>query len=403
MKIALIISNATPVPAVRGGATENMMTHLIDVNETEQKHQFLIFSTYDEKAQEESKKYRHTEFHYYKSGRYDRIVEVTSRAIRKLTFEHYDVRSNYISFCADVINKSDVDMIIVEGYCFGIQQLRALVGDKMLVLHMHIDRLNTEMRSSGRIIRSCDALIAISQFCKERMLEVEPSYASRIHVLKNTIDTEKFSAKGRENNIKQVYESIGLTPWDNIVYYCGRVCDDKGVLELVKAIRKLDEDDIHLVIIGSNTYLDGSTRTPYIEEVHRIGKELRNGITFTGYVPQQELPNYISGATLAVVPSKWLEAAGNVTIEALSCGVPVVASMQGGIPEYADTRACALVKFDEHFVDNIAKTIHMLLTDRERLTSMKAAARTIALQYDKAHYYEHFCEVVEQINEYGKR
>lgn len=402
MNIALIIPNTTPVPATRGGATENMMNLLIDVNEIEQKHHFILFSTFDEEAFEQSKNYKHTEFHYYKRGKYDNLKGIHSRILRKLTFEHRDVRSNYIRFCANVINYKDVDMVIVEGHCFSIQQLRNLIGNKMLVLHMHIDCLNREMRSSGRIIRSCDALLAISEFCKRRMLDVEPSYKERIHVLKNTIDTERFSAEGREDKVVRVYEKIGLKPWQNVVYYCGRIVPEKGVLELVQAIEKLDADDIYLLIIGSSVYRDGKA-TPYMDKVSKGGKALRNGITFTGYIPQSELPNYMSGATLAAVPSKCLEAAGNVTIEALSCGVPVVASTQGGIPEYADERACALVKYDENFVDNMAKTIHEILNNKERLAEMQAAARSVALQYDKNNYYKNFCNVVDCIIKNGKR
>ena len=292
-------------------------------------------------------------------------------------------------------------MVIVEGHCFCIQQMRNLIGNKLLVLHMHIDRLNPEMRSSKRIIRSCDALIAISEFCKKRMMEVEPSYKSRIHVLKNTIDTQRFCAEGRSDSIRMVYEKIGLKPWNNVVYYCGRIVPEKGVLELVKAIKLLDDDDIHLMIIGSSVYRDGK-KTSYIEEVSRSGRELKNGITFTGYVPQWELADYIAGATLVVVPSKCLEAAGNVTIEALSCGVPVVASTQGGIPEYADPKVSEFAKYDERFVENLAQAIHYVITDKQRYASMQAEARNVAVQYDKVHYYTHFCEVVEQIIK-GKR
>lgn len=396
MNIALIIPNTTPVPATKGGATENMMNLLIDVNEIEKRHHFLLFCSYEDEAYKLSKKYRETDFYYYKSGKYDHIRELPSRVIRKLTLEHRDIRTNYIRYCADIINEQQVDIVIVEGHCFSIQQLRKLIGDKTLVLHMHIDRLNKELMSSHRIISSCDALIAISEFCKGRMLDVVPDYSDKIYVLKNTIDTGHFSAKGRKDKILEVYRNLGIKPWQNVVYYCGRIVPDKGVLELVKAIGKLQDDDIHLLIIGSSVYQDGKT-TPYIEEVSRSGGQLRNGIIFTGYVSQKELPNYIAGATLAVVPSKWLEAAGNVTIEALSCDVPVVASSQGGIPEYADSSACSIVKYDENFIDNLASQIHELLTNKKKYADMKEHARGIAIQYDKNHYYENFCKIVAKI------
>ena len=46
MNIALIIPNTTPVPATKGGATENMMNLLIDVNEIEKRKNFLLFCSY---------------------------------------------------------------------------------------------------------------------------------------------------------------------------------------------------------------------------------------------------------------------------------------------------------------------------------------------------------------------
>ena len=51
MKIALVTANMRPVPATCGGATETMLTHLLDVNEEKKQHQFFVYSAYEDDAE----------------------------------------------------------------------------------------------------------------------------------------------------------------------------------------------------------------------------------------------------------------------------------------------------------------------------------------------------------------
>ena len=150
------------------------------------------------------------------------------------------------------------------------------------------------------------------------------------------------------------------------------------------------------MIIGSSVYA-GSKKNDYILKVEREAEKLRGGVMFTGYIEQSELPDYVSGSDIAIVPSLCLEAAGNVTIEALGCEVPVIASSRGGIPEYADTSACRLVDYDEHFVDNLAKEIHELSYNEELYLSLKSHAREVAVRYNKYNYSKNFISAVTTI------
>ena len=54
-KIALVLPEVYPVPAVLGGAVEELVTILIEQNEIEQKAEFIVFSMADEKAEEKAK------------------------------------------------------------------------------------------------------------------------------------------------------------------------------------------------------------------------------------------------------------------------------------------------------------------------------------------------------------
>lgn len=395
MKIAIVTASSRPIPATCGGATQTMMTHLIDVNEELKENEFFIFSYFEKEAYIESKKYKRSKFFYYTPRKYfDAAFSFPFRLLRKLTSERIFVRENFTKWCASIINKNDFDVVILEGNCFQVEYMRSLIRVK-IILHMHIDRLNKDLKSANRMIKVSDGIFAISEFCKKRMLEVDHSAINKIFVVKNTIDTNLFTYKG--NIVKRsIREKLGVRDCQKVISYCGRIVPDKGVLELVQAVKFLNDPNLFLLIIGSSVY-KGSKKTSYCSKVEEEGRKIIGGVYFTGYVSQSDLPSFMSGSDIAIVPSLCQEAAGNVTIEALSCEVPVIATSQGGIPEYADTSACCVIPYDKDFVENLAHNIHEILYNQELYIKLKSNARSVATQYDKHNYYKQFCGAVKKV------
>ncbi len=396
MKIAIICAGSTPIPATRGGATETMMTHLLEVNEELKEHHFYILGYYDDEAAKKSLEFPHSTFyHYIPKVSFEKLEAFFWRLLRKVSRDHIFIKSRYIRWCAEIINQSDFDVVVLEGNCFQVQYLRSLIGSKKIILHMHIDYINRDLKAAGKMIKAADGLFAISQFCKNRMIEVDAGCKIKTIVVKNTIDVERFTYKG-DTIRNEIRKKLGISKNQIVVSYCGRLSKTKGVLELIEAINKINDPKIHLLIIGSSVYL-GSAKDSYIENLEKYSRTIPGGVSFTGYIRQTDLPNYLSAADIAVVPSICNEAAGNVTIEALACGVPVIASSQGGIPEYAELKACRLVDYDEQFVEGIAEKIKELIDDDELYCRLKSNARDVAVQYDKHNYYRNFCNAVKTI------
>jgi len=117
------------------------------------------------------------------------------------------------------------------------------------------------------------------------------------------------------------------------VLYVGRVTEQKGAFDLLRAFPPLAADaDLH--VVGRGDY----DRAEAIAE----GLGIEDAVTFEGVVPEAELPGYFTASDVYCLPS-YYEGLGMGNIEAMACGTPVVTTNVGGVPEYATHEHTALL------------------------------------------------------------
>jgi glycosyltransferase involved in cell wall biosynthesis len=121
-----------------------------------------------------------------------------------------------------------------------------------------------------------------------------------------------------------VRESLGLNALT--LLSVGRLVPGKGHALVVRALQQIP--DAELVVVG-----DGPERSA-IEEAVKAGG-LSGRVRFTGALPHAKLVEYYRAADVMVLASA-SEGMPNVVLEALACGMPVVATAVGGIPEILD-------------------------------------------------------------------
>lgn len=111
------------------------------------------------------------------------------------------------------------------------------------------------------------------------------------------------------------------------VGFAGRLVREKGADLLVRALAALPE--ARLVIAG-----DGAAKLELMELAQQLGVGTR--VTFLSSLPSTEMPAFYQGLDALAVPSRtlpnWKEQFGRVLIEAMACGVPVLGSNSGEIP-----------------------------------------------------------------------
>jgi glycosyltransferase involved in cell wall biosynthesis len=112
----------------------------------------------------------------------------------------------------------------------------------------------------------------------------------------------------------------------NLIVYSGQVIRGKGVDVLLESLARVTSP-FECVILG-----DGSQRAPCERLSSRLG--LGGRVHFEGFVPQARIKDFYRDASLAVMSSVWPEPFGAAGLEAMRCGLPVVAFDAGGISEW---------------------------------------------------------------------
>jgi glycosyltransferase involved in cell wall biosynthesis len=166
-----------------------------------------------------------------------------------------------------------------------------------------------------------------------------------------------------------------------VLLFVGRVHFQKGVFDLLDAFGRIQHavPGVRLVIIG-----DGPQRREAEELVRE--QQWQHGVVFKGVIKHRDLPPYFRAATLFVSPSvttrKWEEYVGMTNIQAMSCGLPVVSTLSGAIPEYVPDGVAGIL-VPESDPGALAAAILRLLSDQDVRRRMGAAGRAHAVErYD---------------------
>jgi glycosyltransferase involved in cell wall biosynthesis len=190
--------------------------------------------------------------------------------------------------------------------------------------------------------------ICPSRFLAGRMTRAGV-YPERLRVLGNFVAARAVAPKAR--------------PGGGVVYV-GRLSHEKGVDVLVTAMGELAGR--RLDVVG-----DGPER-PRLEALAAASAPGR--VRFHGTVPKARVLELVRSAAVAVMPSRCHENQPMAVLEAFACGVPVVASRLGGLPELVQhDRYGHTVPADEPAA--LAGALHRLLADPERAFGMGRAAR----------------------------
>ncbi|MEG0363252.1 MAG: glycogen synthase [Aurantimicrobium sp.] len=241
-------------------------------------------------------------------------------------------------------------------------------------------RVSSEIEKSA--YESANAVIAVSAGMRLDILRSYPNIdPNKVHVVHNGIDVDAWAPTSNP----ELLERWGIDATRPSVVFVGRITRQKGLPYLLEAAERLPED-VQLILCA------GAPDTPEIKaEVESKVAALqsqRDGVVWiTDHLPRHELAAILSSATTFVCPSIY-EPLGIVNLEAMACGIPVVGTATGGIPEVVEDGVTGwLVPIEqvqdgtgtpinpEKYITDLAEAMRVAVSDPARAQEMGVAAR----------------------------
>lgn len=246
---------------------------------------------------------------------------------------------------------------------------------------------------------SSDLVMYLNQGARTNLIKVGIPPSKLRHVMWATwgIDCGEFSPKPSHTYTSDVSRRrppagrAGNTTSDvghkgKIILFVGKISEAKGVPWLLKAFQDIRSKikDVKLVLAGP------------LDKKSKFQIPNSKNIEYLGIVKNQDLPPLFRQAEVVVAPSittkTWAEQVGMVNLQAMACGIPVITTRSGAIPEFVkDGEGTILVP--ERDSQAIAGTIVKLLTDSKLYSATSKKAR----QYVCGRY-----EVKKNINQVEK-
>jgi len=152
-------------------------------------------------------------------------------------------------------------------------------------------------------------------------------HKDKIIIIPNGIDIKKFDIKYSKDECR---EKLSLSLSEKIILYVGNLEPRKGLDILIRAMAIVVRviKDVRLIVIGSGVMLDNLQKL-----VIKLG--LSQHVIFTGFAEDNKKLLYYKSADIFVLPSLY-EIFGIVNLEAMACGLPIIATKVGGIPDIVE-------------------------------------------------------------------
>jgi glycosyltransferase involved in cell wall biosynthesis len=202
-------------------------------------------------------------------------------------------------------------------------------------------------RMQGRVARRLERIITVSEWARDDSVREFSIPVDRISVVHNGVDASLFRP------LPEVERRPG-----RIITTASADVPLKGLAFLIEAVAKLrTEREVELVVVGKSK-LGGASRAA----IDRFG--LKDAVTFESGVDWLRLVRLYAESEVAVVPSLY-EGFSLPAAEAMSCGVPLVATTGGALPEITGVDGCAALLVRPADAGAMATSIGRLLDDAE--------------------------------------
>lgn len=204
-------------------------------------------------------------------------------------------------------------------------------------------------------LKNAKRIITVSNFSKNEIIGVFGGQEKKVKVVYNGYNNDLYQRKNNIGEIDEVLYKYGIKrPY---FLYGGRIEKKKNAPFLVEAYAMAKElnSEIkeNLVLIGNASY--GYDEAKYLIQEYNLNKE----VFMPGWVEEEDMPYFYSGATAFVFPSKY-EGFGIPLLQAMGCGVPLVIS---NIPPFKEVAREAALYFNPCDIKDLSQSLIKIIND----------------------------------------
>jgi glycosyltransferase involved in cell wall biosynthesis len=224
----------------------------------------------------------------------------------------------------------------------------------------------------NRILRQASGFIAISSQITDEYLANGVQPASRVYSIPNSVDTDIFRPVSLETKYA-LREKLDLPKDKLLVIFTGRLVSYKGLPLLLEVWKQIGREhpQADLILVGGGSMDMYNAETQLKEYV--AANQLDDRVFFSGEV--KNVHEYLQACDLFIFPTQ-KEAFGISVIEAMACGLPVIATQVGGLKDILVHGQNGWIIQPNHKED-LYQALNRLISDKEFASSLgKSALRT---------------------------
>ncbi|MGN6446090.1 glycosyltransferase family 4 protein [Amnibacterium sp.] len=200
-------------------------------------------------------------------------------------------------------------------------RLLAAATGVRLVAHLHHAPSSPRTRW---LARGVPRFIAVSQFTRRQWIEAGVP-GDRIEVIHNALPPGRYPFGGADE-LRAARTSLGLPIEGRVITFYGRFTEEKGLPTVLEAFRRLERDDVTLLLAGFYPPEMDSDQTR--RQIARLDQRRVRVVP-----PSTDVIPFLHAADVVVSPSWVEEAFGRTIVEGMSTGRPVIGARVGAVPE----------------------------------------------------------------------
>jgi glycosyltransferase involved in cell wall biosynthesis len=164
--------------------------------------------------------------------------------------------------------------------------------------------------------KKCDAVTTPSELVKKK---IDSKLSNKVTLIPNGVDINRFHPKNKSD----IYESRFKTGGKKIILHIGRMSKERNIPMMIEAFEQLirKRNDVILVLVGEG---------PEKEKMMKMSKNMGDNVIFTGYMPNDVMPDLYASAYAFMTTSK-TDVHPLVLLESFASGTPVIGIDAGGV------------------------------------------------------------------------